>query len=316
MSNLKKVFFLLALGVVFLIGCDGDKTPAALQIQSEHEYALSEFIDPSDLQIATPLYPYFIITGAELNSCVGDDYIAVHVKNTGPYYFKYAMMWANTGSETFSVWPKDFNPFHWSSTDCPLGPGGSGLWPGGSAWLYIPVEHTFGTGNYYITVKMCTYIGDPPYSPDNCVTKDYNLTLETWEHVFVEIRAENVCPIGPDPLKYEVISSLFPGEVVELLGRAKEPGWLVVLNSKYNVPCFFPEDDANIPDEKAGDSKDEEFAAGEEKDTSCPQGEKYDFALGECVTKCSKYKDEKVCENAGCTWESPIGTSNYGTCKE
>ena len=315
MSNLKKILFILFLGVFVLVGCDGDPAPNGPPPPPPYpnlpENASLIQIGPEAYQIATPLAPSFMIWDGILTSCLGQDYIVLDIGNMGPWAFQRAWMTANSNTQSFYTgW--DETPFHGSGGECPVGNGTTSLPPGGSSHLYIPVEYTFGTTTKFdIRVTLCTYLGndsDPPFPnhSNRCPYREYTIELYTYTHVFVEIRAENVCPIGPDPLKYEVISSLFPGEIVELLGRAKEPGWLVVLNSKYNVPCFFPEDDANIPDEEAGDSRDEEFDPGPEKDTSCPQGEKYDFILGECVEKdkCGPINNYKTCtaEN-NCKWD-------------
>ena len=49
-----------------------------------------------------------------------------------------------------------------------------------------------------------------------------------------------LCWWGPGPV-YEVISSLKEGISVKLVGRGSVPGWLLVDNPTYHVPCWVQE---------------------------------------------------------------------------
>lgn len=52
---------------------------------------------------------------------------------------------------------------------------------------------------------------------------------------------EILCWVGPGD-RYDVVSSLQPGTLVELLGTGEGGGYLVVQNPRYNLPCWAKED--------------------------------------------------------------------------
>ena len=339
MTSLNKSIFLLVF-VVFLVGCGGPfpPTPIGRDVAPDPtgfpgtgrdcapvptglpEYATLIEINPDMYQIATPLVPSFIIWDGHLTSCLGQDYVVLDIQNMGPWAFQYGWIHVMSNTQSFSTgW--DDTPFDGNGAECPVGEGTTSLSPGESSHLYIPVEYTFGvTTKFDMHVTLCSFIGNDtiPSFPDHsnhCPYREYSIELLTYSLVFIEVNTEALCLTGPDPLKYEVISSMFPGDVVELLGVAKVPGWFAVRNNLYNVPCFIPEDSINMR-VSIRDITDDVIEYGELLDQSCPDGETYDVDVSGCVTKCANYTNKSACEKAGCTWELAGGTSNYSTCKE
>jgi hypothetical protein len=58
------------------------------------------------------------------------------------------------------------------------------------------------------------------------------------------VSKDDLCRGGPDTGaadEYPVISGIARGTSVSLVGRGNTPGWLIVNNPRFNVPCWFPE---------------------------------------------------------------------------
>jgi hypothetical protein len=53
------------------------------------------------------------------------------------------------------------------------------------------------------------------------------------------------CWLGPGA-QYEVVSSVYEGEEVDLLGIGAIDGWLVINNPRYNVPCWVAEERVEV----------------------------------------------------------------------
>jgi hypothetical protein len=52
-----------------------------------------------------------------------------------------------------------------------------------------------------------------------------------------QILNSSLCWVGPGE-KYEVVSSVSKGQVVEILGRGSISGWFIIRNPIYNDPCW------------------------------------------------------------------------------
>jgi hypothetical protein len=56
---------------------------------------------------------------------------------------------------------------------------------------------------------------------------------------------DTLCSVGPGA-KYDVVSSLSKGQVVEILGRGSIPDWFIVRNPRYNDPCWVSAKDLKV----------------------------------------------------------------------
>lgn len=56
---------------------------------------------------------------------------------------------------------------------------------------------------------------------------------------------DTLCSVGPGE-KYEVVSALKRGEVVEIIGRGSIDGWLIIRNPRYNDPCWVSSKDLKV----------------------------------------------------------------------
>lgn len=60
-----------------------------------------------------------------------------------------------------------------------------------------------------------------------------------------EIVNSTLCWIGPGD-KYEVVSALSKGQVVEVIGRGSIKGWIIINNPLYNDPCWVQDFDIKL----------------------------------------------------------------------
>jgi hypothetical protein len=60
-----------------------------------------------------------------------------------------------------------------------------------------------------------------------------------------QILNSSLCWVGPGE-KYEVVSSVSKGQVVEILGRGSISGWFIIRNPIYNDPCWVRASDLKL----------------------------------------------------------------------
>jgi hypothetical protein len=196
-----------------------------------------------------------VINEAHLNECEGTVYMVIKVTNMGPYWFKYISLGISHGTHWFGV-THDDRPWIWGADHCPISYeyGTDSLAPGYSAYIYQAVEPDPAYNEYNIHLSMCAYMD----APDPCPYR-YYLHTEAWATAtptlmlmrapHIEIIELALCWVGPGPL-YEVVNSIPEGTEVELLGLGEVEGYLIVLEPRYQRPCWLPEDAAEeVPDE-------------------------------------------------------------------
>lgn len=60
------------------------------------------------------------------------------------------------------------------------------------------------------------------------------------------VTADTLCSIGPGP-QFDVVSTIFKGTAVNLLGRSAIPGWFIVRNPTYGDPCWLQATALQLP---------------------------------------------------------------------
>lgn len=218
--------------------------PYSIERLAEHDFG--PVIDAGDLVIATPLFPNFVINSTKLFACEGKVYMVIEVTNRGPYNFQYISLGISHGTDWVGV-TRDEEPWVPDGSACPvdsIAPKSS-LPVGASAWIYQEVHPNPAYTDYSIHLSMCAYMDAPSPCPYR-----YHLHTEAWptptptseimRALFIELYEVDLCWVGPGPL-YEVVNSI-PGDTeVELLGIGDVEGFLVVLEPKYQRPCWVME---------------------------------------------------------------------------
>jgi hypothetical protein len=201
-------------------------------------------IYPGDWVIATPLYPNFNILSAKIHECNNQVYVAIEVKNNGPYYFQFISLGVSHGTTSFgqSHW-EDPWVYTGSGSACPVPTTGwPSLAPGSISWIYQPVTVDPAFNDYHIHLSMCTYQSIPDACPYRyyLLTEDYSTKTPTpilMDQPRLKLKKLVLCWVGPgDP--YEVVNSIPEGTEVELLGKGDKEGFLVVLEPKYQRECW------------------------------------------------------------------------------
>ena len=321
MSKWKIVLFLFLVGLVFLTACQpededtglGPEDPNVSKIGFPYPYIdISNYsgeVSPDDLMVATSVPPYYTIVDGYLNNCLGQDYIVLQVRNWSGWAFRWGTFGASNGAQSWYVYPKDYSPFHSDGNECPLSYGKGELGVGDDRFLYLPVEHTSGQNTYEIWVNLCTYVGNPPSSDENCVVQHYVFTLAEilYKYIHLEVIKEWLCWQGPGP-KYPDTGAIFPGQVVQLLALADVEGMVVILHPRYRTMCWTDDHALEIKNLIILEGLGEEPSPALPPD--CPPGFKYDYDLGECVKKdvdCRSITNEKKCNNTpGCWWDPGV----------
>lgn len=110
---------------------------------------------------------------------------------------------------------------------------------GGSNLLYTSPDEVEVT----VMHAQLEAIGTPPY----LLNTPTPTVVSPMPPFYAQIMKLSLCWVGPGNL-YDVISSLQPGIQVEVLGTGETPGYLVVNNPRYRVPCWVEEEDVDTGD--------------------------------------------------------------------
>jgi hypothetical protein len=220
------------------------------------------------------------------------------------------MTWGASNDSNYWIdLEQNYEPYHHSGMECPKQPPFSHLASGKEAFLYLPITHSPGNKTYDIWVEMCTYKTDSPFPPnedDHCVLRNYQLDLEEmpYKFIFFIVNLQYLCWTGPGQA-YPVVAGLGKGNIVQVVGVAEDPEWVIIQHPKYGVDCYVDKGALKFPNFEYFN----ELTVMVDPDLppECPVGKKWDPEAGECVKivqTCGDLKTKEKClNNPTCYWD-------------